>query len=293
MECNECTVYIYKFITNKDDVYFKKACELRFVPPAALINSELSSLDAINASPICTMVKPDNFVFGASGAGNNWTKAHCTEIVQLIGGVVDVIRNGAESCDCPQGFQIRHSLGGGTGSGSLVTLLMKIGDNCCDRFTATFSVYQSPKVSDVVVEPNKATLSIHQFLENSDEIFVLDNEVLHNISHDMLRPQQPKFTRLNWVISLVMSCVIAASLRFSGKLNGDLRKMGINFVFFQRLHFFAIVQAPLFGPGDAKHVEVTVQEKTDEMLSSYSLLANVKPEDALGYRGNNATLTWI
>ena len=88
---------------------------------------------------------------------------------------------------------------------------------------------------------------------------------------------------------------ITASLRFSGKLNGDLRKMGVNLVPFPRLHFFAIAQAPLFAPADAKHVKVTVQEITDQMWSSRNFLANVKPEDgkylsaSCGYRGNLAT----
>jgi hypothetical protein len=41
----------------------------------------------------------------------------------------------------------------------------------------TFSVCPSPKVSDTVVEPYNATLSVHQIVENTDESFVLDNEV--------------------------------------------------------------------------------------------------------------------
>ena len=46
--------------------------ELRFVPHGALIDSELGSLDVIKALPIGTMIKPNNFVFSVSGAGNNW-----------------------------------------------------------------------------------------------------------------------------------------------------------------------------------------------------------------------------
>jgi hypothetical protein len=42
---------------------------------------------------------------------------------------------------------------------------------------ATFSVMPSPKVSDTVVEPYNATLSVHQLVENSDETFCIDNEV--------------------------------------------------------------------------------------------------------------------
>ena len=71
-------------------------------------------------------------------------------------------------------------------------LLLKIRDNYPDRITATFSVYPSPKVSDVVVEPYNAILSIHQLLENSDETFVIDNEALFSISHNVLKTKRTK-----------------------------------------------------------------------------------------------------
>ena len=191
---------------DKVDVYFKDAGNLRFVPRAALVDLEPGSLDVIKASPMGKMFKPDNFVFGASGAGNNWAKGHYTEGAELIDEVVDVIRKEAESCDCPQGFQITHSLGGGTGSGLGTLLLMKIRDNYPDRITATFSVYPSPKVSDVVVEPYNATLSIHQLLENSDETFVIDNEALYNISHNVLKQNQPKYNDLVCLLFLFSEC---------------------------------------------------------------------------------------
>ena len=34
---------------------------------------------------------------------------------------------------------------------------------------ATFSVMPSPKVSDTIVEPYNATLSVHQLVENSED----------------------------------------------------------------------------------------------------------------------------
>ena len=54
---------------------------------------------------------------GQSGAGNNWAKGHYTEGAELVDAVMDVVRKEAEGCDCLQGFQLCHSLGGGTGSG--------------------------------------------------------------------------------------------------------------------------------------------------------------------------------
>jgi len=279
---------------DKIDVYYQEAGTMRFVPRACLVDLEPGIMDVIKASPMGALFKPDNMCFGASGAGNNWAKGHYTEGAELIDEAVDIIRRETEGCDCPQGFQLTQSIGGGTGSGMGTLLLLKIRDNYPDRITATFSVYPSPKVSDVVVEPYNATLSIHQLLENSDQTFVIDNEALFSISHNVLKQQEPKYADLNWVISMTMSG-ITASLRFSGKLNGDLRKMGTNLVPFPRLHFFLLAQSPLFAPGQGAKVKLTVQELTDQMWSSRNFLSNVKAEDgkyltaSCGYRGAIAT----
>ena len=50
------------------------------------------------------------------------------------------------------GFQITHSLGGGTGAGMGTLLISKIREEYPDRMMATYSVVPSPKVSDTVVE---------------------------------------------------------------------------------------------------------------------------------------------
>ena len=71
------------------------------------------------------------------------------------------------------GFQISHSLGGGTGSGMGTLLISKIREEYPDRMMMTFSVVPSPKVSDTVVEPYNATLSVHQLVENADVCMVL------------------------------------------------------------------------------------------------------------------------
>merc|ERR1712232_1377512 len=170
-------------------------------------------------------------------------------------------------------------------------LLLKIRDNYPDRITATFSVYPSPKVSDVVVEPYNATLSIHQLLENSDETFVIDNEALFSISHNVLKQKEPKYADLNWVISMVMSG-ITASLRFSGQLNGDLRKMGVNLVPFPRLHFFVVSQAPLLTENKSSdYTKLSIQELTSNTLDSKSYYVNLDETDgkfltaSIVYRG--------
>ncbi len=80
-----------------------------------------------------------------------------------------------------------HSLGGGTGSGMGTLLISKIREEYPDRMMLTFSVFPSPKVSDTVVEPYNATLSVHQLVENADECMVLDNEALYDICFRTLK----------------------------------------------------------------------------------------------------------
>jgi tubulin beta len=86
-----------------------------------------------------------------------------------VDSVLDVVRREAEGTDCLQGplsfhflpcyaslylagFQITHSLGGGTGSGMGTLLISKVREEYPDRMMCTYSVVPSPKVSDTVVE---------------------------------------------------------------------------------------------------------------------------------------------
>lgn len=70
-------------------------------------------------------------------------------------------------------------------------LISKIREEYPDRMMLTFSVFPSPKVSDTVVEPYNATLSVHQLVENADECMVLDNEALYDICFRTLKLATP------------------------------------------------------------------------------------------------------
>ncbi|KAJ0700040.1 Tubulin beta-2 chain [Helianthus annuus] len=122
---------------------------------------EPGTMESIRSGPNELLFRPDNFVFGQSGAGNNWAKGHYTEGAELIGSVLDVVRKEAENCDSLQGFHVCHSLGGGTGSGMGTLLISKIREEYPHRMLLTFSVFPLPKVSDTVVEPYNATLLAH------------------------------------------------------------------------------------------------------------------------------------
>ncbi|XP_070761257.1 tubulin beta-2b chain isoform X10 [Enoplosus armatus] len=92
------------------NVYYNEASGGKYVPRAVLVDLEPGTMDSVRSGPFGQIFRPDNFVFGQSGAGNNWAKGHYTEGAELVDSVLDVVRKEAESCDCLQGFQLTHSL---------------------------------------------------------------------------------------------------------------------------------------------------------------------------------------
>ena len=145
-------------------------------------------------------------------------------------------------------------------------LISKIREEYPDRIMNTYSVVPSPKVSDTVVEPYNATLSVHQLVENTDETYCIDNEALYDICFRTLKLTNPTYGDLNHLVSLTMSGVTTC-LRFPGQLNADLRKLAVNMVPFPRLHFFMPGFAPLTARGSQQYRALTVPELTQQMLS--------------------------
>jgi len=258
------------------NVYYNEGTEGRYVPRSILMDLEPGTMDSVRAGEFGNIFRPDNFVFGQSGAGNNWAKGHYTEGAELIDSVLDVVRKEAEGCDCLQGFQISHSLGGGTGSGMGTLLIAKIREEYPDRIMCTFSVFPSPKVSDTVVEPYNATLSIHQLVENADEVMVIDNEALYDICFRTLKLTTPTYGDLNHLVSAAMSGV-TCGLRFPGQLNGDLRKLAVNLIPFPRLHFFMIGFAPLTARSSQDYRSVSVPELTTQMFDAKNMMCAADP----------------
>ena len=258
------------------NVYFNEVNGGRYVPRAVMMDLEPGVVETTRSGRYGAMFKPDNFVAGKGGAGNNWAKGHYTEGAELIDQVMDVIRKEAEATDCLQGFQLTQSLGGGTGSGMGTLLVAKIKEEFAERMLCTFSIFPSPKVSDTVVEPYNAVLSTHQLIENADEVFCIDNEALFNICQRQLKVAAPAFNDLNKLVSNVMSG-ITCSLRFPGQLNSDLRKLAVNLVPFPRLHFFMMSAAPVANIFTQQYTNVSVQELTQQMFDKKNMMCACDP----------------
>ena len=101
-------------------MYYNEASGHKYVPRALLVDLEPGTMDSVRASAFGAIYRwvprailrhyksifaprrPDNMIFGQSGAGNNWAKGHYTEGAELVDQVLDMARKEAECCDCLQ-----------------------------------------------------------------------------------------------------------------------------------------------------------------------------------------------
>jgi len=246
------------------------------VSRAVLVDLEPGTMESVKTSTLSGLFRPDNIVHASNGAGNNWAKGHYTEGSELVDQVLEAVRREVEASDSMQGFQLCHSLGGGTGSGLGTLILTKLREEYPDRMLSTFSVLPSQKVSDTVVEPYNATLSLHQLIENADSVVCLDNQALYNICTNTLKMPSPQYEDLNHLVSQVMSGV-TCSLRFPGQVNSDLRKLSVNLVPFPRLHFFQVGYAPLNALSAKNFTPLNINELTSQLFDARNLMVHADP----------------
>ena len=165
-----------------------------------MIDLENNSLDKIKSCSIGSTFGNDTFIYGNGSTNNNWAKGYLTSGNDKIDDIIDNVRQQLECCDCSQGFQIFHGLGGGTGSGLGSLLLTKLRDEYKDKILSTYSIVPSCKTSDIVVEPYNTTLSLNKLIELADQTFVIDNETIYNMNHQKLKINKPTYDDLVWFL---------------------------------------------------------------------------------------------
>ncbi|XP_044957389.1 tubulin beta-1 chain-like [Hordeum vulgare subsp. vulgare] len=147
------------------NVYYNEASCGRFVPRAVLMDLEPDNMDSVLSGPYGGIFRPENFVSGQYGDGNNWAKGHYTEGAELIDSVLDVVCKEAENRDCLQGFQVCHSLGGGTGSSMGALLISKIREEYPECMMLTFSVFPycrpQPQIQDMAFGESGTVRVLH------------------------------------------------------------------------------------------------------------------------------------
>ena len=205
------------------NAYFKEDNRERYVQRTVLLDLEPGSLDSVRICSKELLCRLNNPIFDQAGAGNNWTKGHCTEGAELLDSTLFNSLKEAEGFDLVQGFQIILFMGDGKGPGSGTCLFPKIVEEFQDISSKSILVFLSPKVSNTVVEPCNVTLSFQMLVDLTDKVKDITNEAHYSTYFRTLKSTTQIYDDQNHLVFVVMPSA-TCSLRYQGQLKSDLWK---------------------------------------------------------------------
>lgn len=248
---------------DRKDVFFYQADDTRYVPRALLVDLEPRVVNAIQSGERGRLFNPENVYVSphGGGAGNNWAAGyHHAERIQED--LLEMLDREAEGSDSLEGFMLLHSVAGGTGSGVGSFLLERLADRYPKRLVQTYSVFPSAtQVSDVVVQPYNAVLTLRRLAEHADAVVVLDNGALARIAADALGITSPSFAQSNSLVATLLSAA-TATLRYPGYLHNDLASILAALVPDPACHFLEAAYTPFTATSATPNVATATQNAT-------------------------------
>ncbi|ODV87757.1 hypothetical protein CANARDRAFT_25974 [[Candida] arabinofermentans NRRL YB-2248] len=209
------------------------------------------------------LFNPKNIYLSSDGggAGNKWAEgyAHAYKHKEEI---MDMLSREIDSCDSFEGFQLIHSVAGGTGSGLGSFLLEELSDRFSKKLIHTYSVFGA---AEVVVQPYNTVLTLKRLIENSDANIVFDNDSLMSIATTNLQISSPSYTDTNKLISTVMSAA-TNTLRFPGYSYNSMRSIFSTLIPTPELHFLIPSYTPFTSDYVTNGMEIRRSTAYDVIL---------------------------
>ena len=256
------------------DTFFMKASGGKYVPRALLIDLEPKVIRTISTENLPGFFDPKNIIHGLYGGANSYAKGYNGEGRDIIDNIMTQIKKEVEKCSSLQGFIMTHAIGGGTGGGLGALIMERIKEEYPKKILMSFTILPSPLLSDAVVEPYNAILSLDKLIQYADETVVIDNHALFQIVTKNMGIEDPMYDDLNQVISQALSD-ITASLRFSGSLNTDMKEFLVNLVPYPRSHFLMASFAPMATAEDRQYAKLTTETLANALFEDNYMMAAV------------------
>lgn len=206
---------------DRRDVFFYQADDSRYIPRAVLVDLEPRVIG--QCAPIFN--RENVYVSNeGGGAGNNW--AHGFYVGKKAKDeVIEIIQREAEASELLEGFNVIHSVAGGTGSGFGSLLLETVRDNFPKKIITAFSILPANEDgSDVVVQPYNTVLTLSYLNEYTNSVVVMDNNALGRVTVGSMRNKSVSFNILNTLVSTVMSSY-TSTVRYPTHMYSDYRSI--------------------------------------------------------------------
>ncbi len=148
-----------------------------------------------------------NVYSGNRGSGNNWANGFMNHGPRASMKIFDIVQSEIEKCNHLEGFVILMSVAGGTGSGmgTYITELLK---DECPKAVLINPIIWPYTSGEVIVQNYNGLLTTSHLSENSDAIFSLLNDDLHQIGSRCLRLKEVSFTDMNKIIGHSIASIL-------------------------------------------------------------------------------------
>ncbi|XP_037950225.1 tubulin gamma-1 chain-like [Teleopsis dalmanni] len=233
-------------IHDRKDIFFYQADDNRYVPRAILLDLEPRVISTIKSSEYAKLYNVENIYLSkhGGGAGNNWASGY-SQGGKLGDGIFDTIDREVENADLLEGFAICHSIAGGTGSGVGSYILEQLADRYPKKLVQTYSVFPNQdEISEVVVQPYNSLLTLKRLSQCADNVIVVDNTALNRIAVERLRLENPSFTQINKLVSIIMT-TSTATMRYPSYMYNTLCEVMAPLIPIPNLHFLMTGYTPL------------------------------------------------
>jgi len=248
---------------------FSETKEGIFKTRSLFIDADQIVIDSLKKGHSRQMFNSSNLLCHKEESGGIHSRAHYASNRDFRDLCLDRIRHLSECCESPQGFIVTHSICGGFGSGFGTWLLSRM-TNYYDsqkKLKVTYSMFPSPRASNLVVEPYNVILGTTSLLESTNLSIVFDNEALYNVCSSQLDNESPNYADINKLVSQALS-TSCSPLRFNSSLNSNLGEIVTNLVPYPKIHFAIPSYAP-FGKGLCTVEDITKEafHKDSTMIS--------------------------
>ncbi|KAJ2231063.1 gamma-tubulin [Coemansia sp. RSA 1722] len=272
---------------DRKDVFFYQADDDHYIPRSILVDLEPRVINNVMESTYGNLYNPENIYISkdGSGAGNNWASGY-SQGERICEDILEMLDREADNSDSLEGFNLLHSIAGGTGSGLGSFMLERLSDRYPKKLLQTYSVFPNNEdSSDVVVQPYNSLLTLKRLAKSVDCVIVLDNAALTRIVSDRLHVQKPDISHTNQLVSTVLSAS-TTTLRYPSYMNNDLASMISPLIPVPKCHFISTAYTP-FTSADADTTKVvrktTVLDVMRRLLQPKNKMVSTTPTKSSCY----------
>lgn len=223
------------------------------------IYANVCSTDEIRVGAYKKLWKVSNLLTGKEDAANNYARAYINVGRKMLGPLMEQVRITVERCDGLAGFNLVHSLAGGTGSGLTALLLECLFEEYVKKVRFSTTIYPSRIWSQSTVDPYNALLSMKATMDTLDCSLLMDNKAITDRCAAQMSIDKPTYTTLNrFVAMLVSSIYLSHRFSFMGNQHTDIIDLLTNIIPYPRIRFPIVCTTPLYAKATQHHEVVSV-----------------------------------